>query len=368
MLRRLLPIASLCALAVPATAGAAFPGANGAIVFDRGGSILTSAGVTLSATGYDFAPKYSPDGSQVAYAVNRDIWVMDADGSHKRQLTKDGAYNRDPDWSPDSKRIAYVGSGAGDRADIFSIPVTGGSATPITTTDDHDETDPAYSPDGKRVAYTRTGCEIPRGGGTCVYVTGATGGAASNLTPEDSIDGCENQPGYYFNGATRSPSWSPDGKRIAFNGPLLCKVSSLGTDIWVMNADGSGKTNLTHDDGTNDVEPAFSPDGTQIAFARNSHSGPTNVHVINGSAITQLTNGGDDRNPDWGVAPKHCVVPKLKKATLAEAKARLPLMGCKPGKVTRKKTKAPKGTVVAQAIKAGTIVKLGTKVALTIDK
>jgi hypothetical protein len=135
-----------------------------------------------------------------------------------------------------------------------------------------------------------------------------------------------------------------------------------------MNADGSAKSNLTHDDGTNDVEPAFSPDGTQIAFARNSHSGPTNVHVLAGSSITQLTNGGNDRNPDWGVAPKHCVVPALKKATLADAKRRLPLMGCKLGTVTRKKTKAATGTVVAQAAKAGAVLKTGAKVDLTVDR
>lgn len=368
MLRRLLPIASLCALAVPATAGAAFPGVNGAIAFDRGGSILTSAGVTLSASGYDFAPKYSPDGSQVAFAVNRDLWVANADGSGRHQVTTDGNFNRDPDWSPDGKRIAYSGTGAGDRSDIFVIPVSGGARRAVTSTGDHYESDPAFSPDGTKIAYTRTGCETPYGGGNCVYVSPASGGGATNLTSEDEIQGCPNSPGYYFNGASKSPTWSPDGKRIAFAGPVMCKVSTLGTDIWVMNADGSGKIDLTKDDGTNDLEPAFSPDGAKIAFARNTHSGPTSVHVLDGSAVTQLTTGGNDRNPDWGVAPRRCVVPKLKKATLAEAKARLPLMGCKLGKVTRKKTKAAKGTVVSQSVKAGTVAKAGTQVGLTIDR
>jgi TolB protein len=363
MARRLLPI-TLIALAVPSTASAAYPGANGPITFDRGGSILTlSSGspFTLSASGYDFAPKYSPDGSRVAYTVNRDIWVMDADGTDRTQVTTGGTANRDPDWSPDGKRISYAGMGTNGRADIFVVPAKGGTATPVTTTGDHDERDPAFSPDGSRIAFTRTGCETPFGGGTCVYVASATGGGATNLTPEDRVEGCDNQPGYYFNGASKSPTWSPDGKRIAFVGPLLCRVSTIGSDIWVMNADGSGKANLTHDDGTNDVEPAFSPDGTKIAFARNLHSGPTNVHVLSGSTVTQVTTGGDDRNPDWGVAPKHCVVPKLRRSTLAKARTNLKLMGCRAGKVT-----GTKGRVTAQSVKAGKVLKAGAKVNLTI--
>lgn len=367
--RTLTLIASACALALPATAGAAFPGTNGPIAFDRGGSILTAAGTTLANSGYDFAPKVSPDGSKVVYYVNRDIWVMDADGSDQKQLTTNGLFNRDPDWSPDGKTIVYSGgASAQSRPDIFTIPATGGTPKQITATDDHEESEPAFSPDGTKIAYSRSGCDIPFGGGSCVYVMGADGSGQTNLTPENQVPGCETQPGYYFNGASKSPTWSPDGTKIAFSGPLNCKVSSIGSDIWVMAADGSGKTNLTNDDGTNDVEPAFSPDGTQIAFSRNLHSGPTNVFVLTSGGVTQLTNGGDDRNPDWGVAPKQCVVPKLGKATLAEARADLVLMGCRVGDVTKKKTKAAKGTVVMQSLKAGKRVKVGTKVDLVLDK
>jgi Tol biopolymer transport system component len=367
--RRLAPVAAaICALAVPPTSQA-FSGTNGPVVFDRGGSIFSGT-TALSQSGYDFAPTVSPDGSQVAYAVNRDIWVMDADGSDAHQVTTNVEWNRDPAWSPDGKRLAFAAAGAGGRSDIFAVPATGGTAKNLSQTEDHDESDPGYSPDGTRIAYTRTGCDVPYGGGTCVYVMSATGAGQTNLTPENHVPfpGCQNSPGYFFNGSSDDPTWSPDGTKIAFSGPLDCNVSTLGSDIWVMGADGSGKTDLTHDDATNDVEPAFSPDGTQIAFARNSHGGPTNIHVLSGTAVTQVSTGGDDRNPDWGVAPKHCVVPKLKKRTLPDAKADLALMGCRAGKVSKRKTKAAKGTIVGQAEKAGSRLRPGTRIDLVVDK
>src|SRR5207237_328246 len=59
--------------------------------------------------------------------------------------------------------------------------------------------------------------------------------------------------------AAVSPAWSPDGTRIAF---------TLNNRIWVMNADGAGKQKLTHRDGFEDHSPSWSPDGTQILFSR----------------------------------------------------------------------------------------------------
>ena len=57
----------------------------------------------------------------------------------------------------------------------------------------------------------------------------------------------------------RTPSWSPDGARIAF---------AWGQHIWVMNADGSGKAQLTSEDGFKDRQPSWSPDGLKIVFSR----------------------------------------------------------------------------------------------------
>ena len=372
--RRLAPIAiAACALAAPPVAHAAYPGTNGKLVFDDGAglrSVASTGGAVAELTdvSYDFDPSVSPDGSKVAFVVNRDVYVMDADGSDRKALTTNGLFNSSPTWSPDGKRIVYSGGGPAGGAELFSIPSAGGPATQLTNTPDNDEFNPRYSPDGTRIAYTRVGCDKPHGGGSCVYVMGADGSGQTNLTPEDSIPGCEHQPGYYFDGATKEPSWSPDGRRILFTGPLICTISSLGTDIWVMNADGSGKADLTHDDATNDREAVFSPDGTQIAFTRDDDAGHRNLYLLTGSGAALIAAGNNVRDPDWGAAPKQCVVPQLKKSTLAEAKADLALMGCRVGTITRKKTKAAKNTVLAQAAKPNQRLRLNAKINLTIDR
>jgi TolB protein len=90
----------------------------------------------------------------------------------------------------------------------------------------------------------------------------------------------------------QTPSWSPDGTRIAYE-------SSLGgkSHVWVMNADGSGQVELTS--GTQDLDPAWSPDGTQIAFARPSSNG-WNLFVMNpdGSGLRRVSDvSGND--PAW---------------------------------------------------------------------
>lgn len=101
------------------------------------------------------------------------------------------------------------------------------------------------------------------------------------------------------NGATLDidPACSPDGTKIAWS-----RDAGINAEIWVMNADGSGQTRLTTDTAW-DVTPTWSPDGTKIAFASDRAGGGNwEVYVMNanGSAITRLTNSlGNDGGPTW---------------------------------------------------------------------
>lgn len=135
-------------------------------------------------------------------------------------------------------------------------------------------TDPAWSADGSKVAFDRN------------YNVAVMNADATGLTTLTN------------NGTNVGPTWSPDGTKIAFSrsDPIgdPNNPSSGPLNIVVMNADGTGLTRLTNNDRlTFDQSPAWSPDGTKIAFARGQiPAGPTNIYVMNadGTGVTRLTN------------------------------------------------------------------------------
>ena len=196
----------------------------------------------------DPGPVVSADGRFVAFAYDRNIHVINTDGTGERPVTSEGANDQSPAISPDGRRVAFLRA-SGD-SDIFVANIDGSGVTNLTNDPEGSETDVAWSPDGSRIAYTRTGCT--RGtneGGVCIYVMNADGSNQTLLTAEDTYPECpENAPGYAHRRHSEQPSWSPDGSRIAYAGYWnTCKPSGGGGDIWVMNADGSGKYRLMDD-------------------------------------------------------------------------------------------------------------------------
>jgi Tol biopolymer transport system component len=300
-------LAAILLVMVTRPAEATFPGTNGKIIFERQTTDILALNPdgTTPRLGEGSKPAVSPDGSRIAYVLSRNIWLMNADGTGIRQLTTDSKFNDDPAWSPDGSRIAFsAGSpGAFDDADIFVMNADGSGKINLTNTQSNlSESDPAWSPDGSRIAYTRSFCDPNGGGAQCVFVMNADGTNPQNLTPETILSQCPNQPGYFHKGASEDPSWSPNGARIAFEGTVICPNGS-GTDIWVMNANGSGKINLTNDNSTGDRQPVFSPDGNELAFTsdRGNSSSVQELYKITlstGTISGKLTTGGAF-SPDW---------------------------------------------------------------------
>jgi TolB protein len=252
-------VLATCVLALVAMqepAEAAYPGHNGRIAWVRG------------------------DGN------NPSIFTMNPDGTDVRPLTASDPkfYSIDPAWSPDGTKVAYLRGdfSDGDEYDVFVLDVESGQETRITNLAWRDMQSPTWSADGTKIAFL--GCDSPLLG--CdIYVIDSDGSGLKNLTntPQE---------------AELYPVWSPDGSKFAFASYSTCDDGCEG-DIYVMSADGSGKVNLTNETTqyADNISPDWSPDGTKIAFVHRSYPFPNthlnqDIYVMNadGSGKVNVTN------------------------------------------------------------------------------
>ncbi|HEX5903014.1 MAG TPA: hypothetical protein VF028_07875 [Actinomycetota bacterium] len=200
-------------------------------------------------------------------------------------------------WSPDGERIACEGYGVGDPSlnGIYSIRVSGGGGLERITTNPRGEDIPGdYSPDGTRLVFFRSTDD----GATGIFVTNLDGSGLQRVSPPD----LQVEP---------AGAWSPDGSQIL----LETSASEDHSEIWVVNADGSSAHELpitpacggpfSDPNSFGCFDPAWSPDGSQIVFARSNADGEANISIVNvdGSGLLQVTDGSFDHQPDWGMPP-----------------------------------------------------------------
>jgi Tol biopolymer transport system component len=289
---------------------ASFPGANGDIAFENsrdfgialvgpdGGAVRT-----LPASTRQVDPAFSADGRLLAYAEGLDIYVRNLTTGAVRQVTRADANDQMPAFSPDGRRIVFLRASV---EDLFVVNIDGTGLQNLTNDSTAIETDPSWSPNGSRISYTRSGCAPGSNeGGVCVWVMNADGSGKTLLTPEETLPECPDLIGASHRRHSEQPSWSPNSSQIAYAGTFNSCSQSGGSDIWVMNADGTGKRNLIGDSHTRDVQPSWSPDGTRIAFVSDRERTDTAYEIWTvspaGGGLTRLTNdNSQDQDPDWG--------------------------------------------------------------------
>src|SRR5215510_5840015 len=228
---------------------------------------LTIRQITTS-PGLDFNPAFSPDGESIAYSSdhngNFEIYIRSiAPGGRAIQLTTDSQQNFDPAWSPDGKRIAYYSM---NRHGIFVMPALGGVAKQLTDFGSH----PAWSPDGQLVVFQATSSPdldaMPMGNST-LWIVSSQGGAPRQLTQVNS------PPGTHY-----APTWSPDGKRMAF-----INFNTHSSQVWSISASGDGLQSITQH-GTGDKSwPSYAPDGKSIYYNRGEALRETPVNPDSGA-------------------------------------------------------------------------------------
>ena len=277
--------------------------------------------VTHPPEGYvDRNPDVSPDGRRIVFQRSGptmdDIFVVNSDGTQLRQLTntaypegnclpKGGECNISPAWSPDGTQIVFsraFGPVVDDLVETFGLFLMNADGTHVRQlTQRHpprtgEDTEPQFSPDGRMLLFQRRNVRAARpAGGVAIWTLNLRSGRQHRVTP-------------YRLQAGDTPDWAPNGKRILFHDNL--DNEDVNANLFTIRYDGTGLRQLTFaDDGvTRYLGSSYSPDGKWITFGRRPATGgvkanSADVFVMraDGTHVRKVTRTKRyDSYPDWG--------------------------------------------------------------------
>lgn len=243
-------------------------------------------------TGPNSHPAWSPDGTRILFASYRDgrgdIYVINADGTGLQNVSQNGVWSSEETvwsivaratWSPDSRRIAFASMADGPAAIILMDVETHTTTELVVPSGQAICADLDWSPDGSFLASV---CATTIAGRPQIriWLLGTDGSQPQLISPADL---------YAVN-----PTWSPDGRTLAFTGRLTNADNSDPGGIYVMRRDGSGLLTVVE----NGQLPAWSPDGMRLVFERNKRL--LTVKADGSDEEPMLVSAGGGTMPDWG--------------------------------------------------------------------
>jgi TolB protein len=222
---------------------------------------------------------WSPDGRSIVYTSYirglPNIFVSHIFQGTKDELTKNAGNNFLPVFSPDGTRVAFISNR--DQAGNTEVYVmnTDGSNVQRLTNNPAADTTPTWNPQGTQIAFVSD-----RSGSPQIWVMGIDGLGQRQLTHESYAD---------------RPTWSP----APYNEVAYAAKTGPGQDIKILDLATREVRQLTFGEGTNE-SPSFSPNGRHIAFS-STRSGKTQIFTMSrtGQDLRQITRTGNNNQPDW---------------------------------------------------------------------
>ncbi|MCM1349181.1 MAG: S41 family peptidase [Firmicutes bacterium] len=230
--------------------------------------------------------KISPDGTEIAFTYQGDIYKVNAAGGAAQRLTTLPSYESTPVWSPDGSKIAFASDRNGGK-DVYIMDRNGGTPMRLTF-NSANETPEGFTPDGEFVLFSAaiqdpaTSVLFPSGRLTELYKVPVGGGRTTQVVATPAL----------------TPSFLPDGESFLYEDvkgmeDALRKhhTSSVTRDIWLFDAPTGKHTNLTLREGE-DRNPVLSQDGQTVYFLSERNAEPMNVYSFDlktPAAVTKLT-------------------------------------------------------------------------------